>query len=404
MIGKLIERRASPENPSTNLSNPAEWLVDWAHGQPTKSGARINEGTALGLSAVWACVNLLSATVASLPLILYRRAGRVKFRAREHPLYRLAHDEPNEFFTSFMWRETAMGHVLTWGNSYTEIVGRAAARELRILRPDRMTPLVTPSGRLYYEYNEGGATPRLIRPENLIHVSGLGFDGVRGYSVIQTHRESLGLTAATVSFGASWFGNGSRPAGMLKHPARLSPEAAKRLRLQWEALHSGSDNWNKTAILEEGMSWEKIGIPPEDSQFLETRVFQVQDVARMYNVPPHMIQELSHATFSNIEHQAIQFVVHTVRPWLVRWEQELNRKLLSEREREDHFFEFLVDGLLRGDTVARFQSYALGRQWGWLSANDIRALENMNPIRDGGDEYLVPLNMSPAGAPVEAEP
>ena len=399
ILGKVIERRASPENPSTNLANPADWLIDWASGQPSKAGVRVGEQKSLGISSVWACVNLYASTLGSLPLILYRRSPDCKSRERatNHPAYRLAHDTPNEFYTSFTWRETSMGHVLTWGNAYSEIIGRRAPRELRLLRPDHTRPEVTTSGRLFYTHDPGGdaSRRRLIRPEDMIHVAGLGFDGVRGYSVIQTHRESMGLSVAALEYGSSWFGNGSRPSGVLNHPATLSDDAGKKLRLQWEALHAGSDNWNKTAILEEGMSWQSIGMPPADSQFIETKVFQVQDAARIYNIPPHMIQELSKATFSNIEHQAIQFVTHSVRPWLVRWEQELNRKLLSTRDRETHFFEFLVDGLLRGDVETRFKSYALGRQWGWLSTNDVRRLENMNPVPDG-DDYLVPLNMVPS--------
>jgi hypothetical protein len=227
------------------------------------------------------------------------------------------------------------------------------------------------------------------------HLRGLSSDGLVGLSPIQLMRQAIGLGMATEEFGARFFGNDARPGGVLQHPGVLGNEAFERLQSSWETRHGGLSNSHRVAILEEGMQYSQIGIPPEDAQFLETRKFQVTEIARAFRVPPHMLADLERATFSNIEHQSIEFVVHSIRPWLVRWEQSIQQQLMLDRDRQKYFAEFVVDGLLRGDTVSRYQAYATGRQNGWLSANDIRTLENMNPV-DGGDIYLVPLNMVPA--------
>jgi hypothetical protein len=213
------------------------------------------------------------------------------------------------------------------------------------------------------------------------------------------HREALGLTKATEEFGARFFGSGASMSGALTRPVgaqRLSENSLKMLRESFSKMHSGLSNTHRVAILEDGMTYTSIGVPPENAQFLETRKFQRGEVASIFHVPPHMIGDLEHATFTNIEHQGIEFVTYCLGPWLRAWESEIHRKLIAPTEKRSLFAEFLVDGLLRGDTQARYQAYSVGRQWGWLSANDVRERENMNPI-DGGDEYMVPLNMMPAG-------
>lgn len=354
--------------------------------------------------AVHNCTRILAETVASLPLPVYRRLpGGGKERATDHYLYPLLHDQPNPEMTSFEFRETLMGHLALWGNAYAEMErdGAGRVRALWPLRPDRMQIKRDDRG-LRYEYNLPDGKVAVLRQTNIMHVRGLSSNGIVGYSPIRLAREAIGLALATEEFGARFFGQGSRPSGVLEHPGKLSEEAAKRLRKSWEEMHSGLSQAHRVAILEEGMSWKQIGIPPEDAQFLSTREFQVIEIARIFRIPPYLLQDFSRATFSNVEHTAISFVVHTVRPWLVRWEQSFKRDLFLPGERETYFAEFLVDGLLRGDIESRYRAYSVARQWGWMSANDVRELENMNPI-SGGDVYLIPLNMVPAGSTGEVQ-
>jgi len=390
----------------SSLANPDKWLVEWfAGGGKAASGVTVNENTALNSTAVFACVRILAETIASLPLVVYERLeSGGKQRAQGHYLYSILHDQPNPEMTSFEFRETLMGHLALWGNAYAEIERDNAGRVVGLwpLRPDKMR-VMRDEQSLRYEYQlPNSGTVAVLRQQNVLHIRGLSSNGIVGYSPIRLAREAIGLALATEEFGARFFGQGSRPSGVLEHPGQLSEEAAKRLRKSWEELHSGLSNAHRIAILEEGMSWKQIGVPPEDAQFLETRKFQITEIARIYRIPPHMLADLERATFSNIEHQAIEFVVHTIRPWLVRWEQALKRDLFMPAERDIYFAEFLVDGLLRGDIESRYRAYSVGRQWGWLSANDVRELENMNPI-EGGDTYLIPLNMVPAGSSSEAQ-
>lgn len=357
----------------------------------------VNQHTALSISAVWACVRVLSESVASLPLILYRRrADGGKERATGHPLYGILHDAWNDEISSFQARETMMAHLLTWGNAYAQIVRSTRGRvmALSVLRPDRMQVRRRRDGALEYVYP--GVEPP-FRADEVLHIAGLGFDGLRGYSPIAMQRRAISYAMTAEEFGEAWLQNGSTPGLVLKYPGVLSEQAYANLQASIEARHQGPGNANRLMILEEGMDVDKLSIPPSDAQFLESRKFQVAEIARIYRVPPHMIADLERATFSNIEHQSIEFVVHALRPWLVRWEQAISMQLLTPQERRAGYFaEFLVDGLLRGDIQSRYQAYAVGRQNGWLSANDIRRMENMNPI-PGGDVYLVPLNMIPAG-------
>jgi HK97 family phage portal protein len=367
------------------------------------SGETVNEWTALNISAVWAAVTLIAGSVGALPLILYRRTGTDgKERYDEHYLYELLHDQPNPEMTAMVFRETLQGHALTWGNGYAEIERDQSGRAMALwpITPDRVTPYRESNGALRYRiganyYAESPVPAAELDAADVLHIPGLGYDGLCGYSVISKARNALGLTMATESFGSQFFGNGTRPGGVLQHKGRLSPDAHERLRTDFEAHYSGP-NRHRPAVLEEGMTWQQIGIPPDDAQFLNTRQFQVVEVARWFNVPPHKLRDLSRATYSNIESQAIEFVVDTLTPWLVRWEQECNRKLIRPLERHQQFVKHSVNALLRGDIASRFSAYAVGRQWGWLSANDIRRLEDENPIGAKGDVYLEPSNMMPA--------
>lgn len=389
--------RGSWSGPLT--SNSPELARLWQAPSVT-SGVSLNENSALTYSAVWAAVSLLAGDIASLPLILYKRlpdGGRERFTS--HPLYRLLHDEPNPEMASMPFRECLTAHLLTWGNAYAEIERDAAGRPVALwpLTPDRVAPLRTPAGTLTYRVSNPTGTDTFLRPADVLHVPGLGYDGTVGYSVVAKARESLGLGLAAERFGASFYGNGATFGGVLAHPGKLSDVALKHLRESIESRHQGVDKAHRFLMLEEGMSYTSLGIPPEDSQFLETRQFQVEEVARWFSVPPHKIGYLKYATYSNIEHQGIDYLTSSLRRWLVRWEQEINRKLIAASERRQQYVEHLTDAILRGDIQSRYAAYAIARQWGWMSVNDIRERENMNPLPDDeGQMYLVPLNMSPA--------
>jgi HK97 family phage portal protein len=367
----------------------------------SKTGVSVTEQSALTNVAVWSCVRILSETVASLPLFLYQRMERGKQRAIDHPLYSLLHDRPNPEMTSFTFRETLMAHLVTWGNAYAEIEyqdDRLTPKALWPLRPDMMrVERDKQTKQIVYRYSLPADYGQTVLPAyKVLHIPGLGFDGIVGYSPITMARESIGLSMGLEEYGARFFSGGATPGGVLEHPAKLSKEAQDRLRSSWNEMHQGLSNQHRIAILEEGMKFNKIGIPLDDAQFLESRKFQKSEIAALFHVPPHMIGDLERATFSNIEEQALEFVVYTMRPWLVRWEQVFNWKLLTAPGDDVYFAEFMVDALLRGNIQARYQAYATARQWGWMSANDIRELENQNPI-DGGDIYLNPLNMIAAG-------
>lgn len=380
---------------SIDTANFSDWLV----GGRSVAGVAVNERTALTSTAVFAAVDILSRTLASLPLPVYRRLpGGGKERAPTHTLYAVLHDLANPEMTSYEFRQALMGHLCLWGNAYAEVQHDNAGRVIALwpLRPDRISIRRDDNGLIYtYQLPDGGQVG--LRPPNIMHIRGLSSDGIVGYSPVRMAREAIGLALATEEFGARFFGNGSYPGGVLEHPGKLSDTAAERLKKSWEEMHKGLAQSHRVAILEEGMTWQQVGIPPEDAQFLETRKFQVAEIARIFHVPPHMLGDLERATFSNIEEQSIEFVVHTMRPWLVCWEQAIKRDLFTPSENKTYFAEFLVDGLLRGDTQSRYEAYAIGRQNGWLSADDIRELENMNPLPDGqGKVYLIPLNMVPA--------
>lgn len=397
-MGLLSDFFARTENAPT--SKRSAYLEAMLGGSGTASGVNVTEERALTTSAVYACVRVLSESIASLPLFLYeRQTTGGKSRARQHYLYQLLHDRPNPLMTAFELRELLVSHMALYGNAYCEIGYNSSGRitELWPLRPDRMVQIRrTESNRLAYQYQDGNGGSRWLPQDAVWHLRGLSPDGIMGYSPIQLMRQAVGMSLATEEFGARFFQNGARPSMVLQHPGVLSDEAYDRLASSWMANYGGLANAHRPAILEEGMSVEAIGLPPEDAQFLETRRYQLGEIARIYRIPPHMIGDLERATFSNIEHQSINFVIHTLRPWLVRIEQSISQQLLLERDRSRYYAEFLVDGLLRGDIQSRYDAYATGRQNGWLSADDIRRLENMNPLPDGkGDLYLVPLNMVP---------
>ncbi len=369
------------------------------------SGVSVDEFSAMQTSAVYACVRVLAETIASLPLSLFRKEKGNKSKAEEHPLHEVLHDMPNNEMTSFTFREVMMTSLLLYGNAYARIIRDRSGhvKELWYLSPENMTverDIATKKIKYTYSDEDQGKT-YVYKPEQIFHILGLGYDGIKGLSPIEQAREAVGLALATEEYGARFFGNGARPGGVLEHPGILKdPE---KLRESWNKVYQGSKNSNKIAVLEEGLKYHEIGMSPEQSQFLQTRQYQLTEICRIFRVPPHLVGDLSRSTFSNIEHQSIDFVTHTIRPWLVRWEQAIYKSLLNDKERRLYYPYFNVDGLLRGDFTTRMQGYATGRQNGWLSINDIRELEDMNPIPadKGGDDYLVNGNMLPANAPAQ---
>lgn len=359
------------------------------------SGKSVTARTAIQVSTVYACVRVIAETVASLPLHVYESTDKGSRKATEHALYRILHDEPNTEMTSFVWRETMLTHLLLHGNSYSQILrnGRGHILGLYPLLPDRMEVDRDSSGKLTYTYTTTEGRTHRLRPEDVLHIPGLGFDGVMGYSPIALEKNAIGLGIAAEEYGSKFFAHGANPSGVLTHPNTVKDPS--RLRESWNNAYGGSANSGKVAILEEGMKFERISLPNNEAQFLETRRFQVEEICRIYRVPPHLVGDLEHATFSNIEHQSISFAVHTIRPWLVRIEQSVNRQLFSEKEKGHFYSQFNIDGLMRGDYKSRMEGYAIARQNGWMCVNDIRELENQNPIseEDGGNAYLVNGNM-----------
>ena len=370
---------------------------------PTAAGKNVNERSAMQLTAVYACVRILAEGVAGLPLHLYKCGKNgSREKAVEHPLYFLLHDEPNPEMTSFVFRETLMTHLLLYGNCYCQIIrdGRGQVTALYPLMPNQMSVDRDEKGQLYYTYLRSGEEADTMKkgtvylmPEDVLHIPALGFDGLVGYSPIAMAKNSIGMGLACEEYGAKFFANGAAPSGVLEHPGTIKD--ITRLRESWNAIYGGSKNAGKVAILEEGMHYSPISISPNEAQFLETRKFQVDEIARIFHVPPHMIGDLERSTFSNIEQQSLEFVKYTLNPWVCRWEQALTKSLLSQREKREYCIKFNVDGLLRGDYQSRMNGYAVGRQNGWMSANDIRELENMDKISEeqGGDLYLVNGNM-----------
>lgn len=368
------------------------------------AGKAVTERSAMQMTAVYSCVRILSEAIAGLPLQFYKYTeSGGKEKAVDHPLYFLLHDEPNSEMTSFVFRETLMTHLLLWGNAYAQIIrnGRGEVIALYPLMADRMSVNRDRDGQLYYEYTVysddtptvKGSTVRLA-PTDVLHIPGLGFDGLVGYSPIAMAKNAIGMAIACEEYGAKFFANGAAPSGVLEHPGTIKDPS--RVRESWQSTFGGSSNANKVAVLEEGMKYTPISISPEQAQFLETRKFQIDEIARIFRVPPHMVGDLEKSSFSNIEQQSLEFVKYTLDPWVARWEQAMVRSLLSAEDKKRYFIKFNVDGLLRGDYQSRMNGYAIGRQNGWMSANDIRELENLDRIseEEGGDLYLINGNMT----------
>lgn len=394
-LSTALERRASPENPSTNLARPAEWLFEALGGEKTPSGVAVNEEKSLRNSAVLACNRVLSETLASLPLPVYRRDGSSRERATDHPAYQLLHDRPNPELSSYHFREILQMHLGMWGNAYAEkeLSGGGELMNLWPLTPSRVTPR-RESGAKLYDVDLPDGSEITLPAGKVLHIPGLGYDGLKGFSPIAMARRAVALGLAAEEHGSRFYGQGATVAGTLEHPDTLTEKAQQRLRRSMESTYSGLSNAHRVMILEEGMQYNAIGIPPEQAQFLQTRKFQATEIARIYRVPPHMIADTDRPFQSNVEQMSLQFVKFTMAPWLQRWEQVLNWEVFTASERADLFAEFLVDGLLRGDSQARGELYRALFGVAGIAPNEIARRENL-PEVEGGDERFVPLNMVP---------
>ena len=385
------------EKRSVSLTSPPDWLVEYLGGGPSYSGENVTVEKSITVPAVMAGFTILAEDTASLPLIIYRRLTRGKERASDHPLYALLHDEPNPEMTSVVFRELIMGHMLGWGNFYAQKIwdGRGVVRELWPLNPSLME-VGRKGGQRIYLYRKPDSAPIPFTQEDILHIPAFGFDGLKGLSRIAQARNSIGLAISAEKYGGRVFKSDARPGVALMRTGKpLSDEARVRLVESWNQAYSGSENAGKTALLEEGMDLKTIGFPPEDAQFIESRKFSIQEIARVFRIPPHMLGDVEKSTSwgSGIEQQELGYVTHTLRPWTVRIEQQLKKDLLLEREKPDYFFQHLFDEMLRSDTLSRMQAYAIAITNGILTRNEVREAENRLPY-EGGDEPLHPLNMT----------
>jgi HK97 family phage portal protein len=383
-------------SPRANAPWDDFWFSGVAH--PTASGVDVDTDSTLGLTAMWNGVHLIGNALAMAPLRLYRRRrGGGSDEAREDPRFRIVHRRPNRWQTAFGWRQMSQGHLLLRGNTYAQKLYRMSGSLDSIvpLHPTRMSVEVE-NGEVWYVYQRSDGTRRVFAASEILHIRGLSTDGIVGYCPVTVMRESLGAMIGTDTFAARFFRNNAQPKGALKTPHPLKTEAFKQLREEWNAAHAGVDNAHKVAVLDNGLEWQSIGFSAEDAQLLGSRTFNVQEAARILNIPPHKLKEMSRSTFSNIEHQNIEWVVDTIQPWVENWEQQLDADLLTEREQATMFFKFDLKALLRGDSAQRSAYMQARFNMGSLSPNDIRGLEDEDPIADkGGDRYYVQQNLMP---------
>lgn len=379
----------------STLANQDQWLVDWfGGGNLADSGITVNETLALNLSTVFSAVSLLAEAGGSLPLILYRRQDDNKERAMGHHLYSLLHDQPNSLMSSMSYREAAIGHLGTWGNHYSEIERNNKGEIIGLwpLRPDRMTVRRPVYNRLEYDYQDA-AKP--LSQEKVLHIRGFGFDGLIGYNPIRLSKDAIGLGLAAQKYASKFFAGGGAHRVALKHPQQLNKKAKENIRESWGEVYGGIDKAHLAAVLDEGMDVVTIGVDPQSAQMLATREFQVREIARIYKIPPHFLGATDTTSYASIEQEMLRFLQHTLRPWLKRIEQDLNRTLLKPEERREYFFEHLVDDILRADIKTRFEAYAKGIQWGILSPDQAATKENLPTQGGNSAKKWMPVNLAP---------
>lgn len=402
--------------PGSSLENPRTSWDRIFEVEPTYTGKTVTEISALQLTAVWRCVNLISSAVAKTPFNVYQRIPGTaaapspgKQKAVAHYWWPLLHREANDQIrlSAYRFRRMMQTWLLLWGNAYAELEDNQRGQVIRVwpMRPDKMR-VSGPAGNLVYTYTMADGTPHVVPAAYMLHLRGLETDGVMGLSPIRAARQTLGLAMAAEEYGARFFGSSGKPGGWISHQGKLNPTARANLRDSFEDMHRGLRGAHRVAIFEEGMQFHEVGVDPEDMQFLQTRQFQGIDIARLFGVPPHKIAELSRATFSNIEHQSMELLQDTLGDWFTNWEQEVTIAGLSEREAANIFLEFDRDHVVRADKKTRYDTYAIGIQNNILSPNDARDEENLNRItpEDGGDTYGRLVNTAPVGSSPETDP
>ncbi len=397
ILSNYLEKRSTTRRLMSNLDDPDHTFFNLMMPY-VNSGVAVNENTAVNASVVWRAVTLLAGTIASLPLPVYKRLQpRGKERAGNHPLYYKLHNRPNSEISSFEWRIMGISNQLLWGNWYNEIerVNNIPVG-LWPISPWRVKPVRSTGGELFYNIKLPDGGEKTIPRYNMFHVKNLYIDGDVGKSCLAAGREAIGLGLAAEEFGARFFGSGASVGGIVEYPGKLKDDARERFIKAVQEKYSGLGKAHRLMLLEEGLKYHQVGIPPDQAQFLQTRKFQVAEIGRFFFITQlHKLGDLDKSSFNNIEHQGIEFVVDTIRPLLVNIEQEINHKLFYDAGSPDYFAEFVIDGLLRGDSAARAEFYNKLFQIGGLSVNDILELENRNPIGDEGNERFVPMNMIP---------
>jgi len=381
----MFQRRTRPTNNSRLFSNLPR----------RQAGVTVNEDTAFSCSAYWCCVRVISETIAQMPWRVHQRTPTGQKLADQHPADRLLNRAPNSEQDAAVWRELMLRWCLCWGNAYCEIVRDPSFRPVALypIDPWRVTPMRTADG-LVYEVHQDSGDKILLSPNDVLHFRGLG-DDLQGWSVIQYAARALGLAISQEDSMASQMGNGARLSGLLTPAAggKLTPEKAKQVSEQWNAQNAGSRNHGKVYLMSEGLEYKSLSMPNTDAQLLESRQLSVVDICRFMRVPPHLAYDLSRATFSNITHQSLEFRIHTLGPWMVKFEQQVNRKLISQNNWNAYFSKINAEATLRMDPETRGNWYKTLRELGAISPNEIRELEDMDTLGPDGDVYLVPVNM-----------
>lgn len=394
-LEKLLPRNST-------LKEPEQWFLDWLTGSMSQAaGVAVTPLTVLGVPTVFACCNRIAGSISSVPLEIYRRTAQGKERATDHPLYQVLHNAPNAEMSSVDFRRSMQFQLSLRRKAYAVIErdGMGRVRSLTPADPSTVVMRRDPVTKaLYYEIDR-----ERYEAHQVLYLRGTTSQGLTALDPLSLARDAIGLAIVLQDNSARFFSNGSRPGAILSHPNRLTTEVAERIRTSFERLYKGSKNSYRVAVLEEGMQYIAQRHTNADSQMVEQRKHQDIQICQVFEVPPHKVGILDKATFSNIEHQAIEYVTDTVLPQARIWEQSMNRMLFSPREQQEYFVELNLEGLIRGDIKTRYEAYALGRNWGWFNVDEIRARENLNPLPEGkGQIYLQPLNMQEAGSPAPA--
>lgn len=393
IFDKLLEKRAK-----YSIDKPWQWPSLVSLQSESNAGTTVTEWKSLQLSCVFACVRLISTTMAMLPLSLHQEVKDKSKIATNKKLHKVLYRMPNPELTAFTFKQTMQSHVLLFGNAYARKVYNNAGEviELWVLAPWEMKVEMI-DGRKIYTYTTPDGKEKKYTSDEIFHLPGLSFNGIQGYSPIKVMRDEVGLGLALQDFGSKYFKNGTNLGGFIEHPGTLGDKAFERVKGDMESKYNQVSNSHKTIILEEGMKYNKIGIPAEDAQFIQSRKFQLEEICRYFGVQLHMIQNLDRASFNNIEHQSIEFRTYCLSPWATIWEQEIYKNLLNSRERDKNYYaKFNMNALMRGDYKNRMEGYRVGVQMGLYSLNEVRKKEDENPIEmDGGDTHWVNAAMIP---------